>query len=320
MTLLSGVPEATSVTGPLSRRRILGAASGILLAAPLGALPASAAAAHTTGSLPAHDIEQIIGADGQLSNGVLAIDIVRDDIDASLRGIRFLPGFQLQHELAFQAIENGHAICNGDLALRAAETQTVLDALLTADLVIQAFHQHLYDLQPQVWFIHFRGVGDPAHLAHRVRYVINHTSTKLPQGSPAHPRTPLPADRLAALLGGDATVGEHGIVTVDVSRTHGVRLGGIPVRPELNVSNSIQFQPLRDGGAVAVPDFAMTADETQPVLTLMRAAGWDVGCLYNQETGEDPQLYFSHMIKTGNPLSLAREIRAGLDRTAAVRA
>ena len=64
----------------------------------------------------------------------------------------------------------------------------------------------------------------------------------------------------------------------------------------------------------------MTADETQPVLALMRRAGWDVGCLYNQETAEDPQLYFSHLVKSGDPLTLAREIRAGLDRTAAVRA
>jgi Domain of Unknown Function (DUF1259) len=185
---------------------------------------------------------------------------------------------------------------------------------------VQAFHQHWYDLWPQVWFVHFRGVGEPADLARRVRSAIDHTATRLPQGSAAQPRTPLPADRIATLLGGEVTIAERGIVTVEVLRTHGVRLGGIPVRPELNISTSIQFQPHGDGGAVAVPDFAMTADETQPVLSLMRTAGWDVGCLYNQETDEDPQLYFSHMVKTGDPLALAREIRAGLDRTAAVRA
>jgi hypothetical protein len=110
-----------------------------------------------------------------------------------------------------------------------------------------------------VWFVHFRGVGDPADLARRVRSVIDHTTTKLPQSTPIHPRTPLPADHIATLLGGQATVGENGIVTVDVPRTHGVRLAGIPVRPELNVSTGIQFQPLGDGRAVAIADFAMTA-------------------------------------------------------------
>jgi hypothetical protein len=47
----------------------------------------------------------------------------------------------------------------------------------------------------------------------------------------------------------------------------------------------------------------------------MRHYGWDVGCLYNQETAESPQLYFSHMFKTGDPVHLARQIRAGLNHT-----
>jgi len=38
------------------------------------------------------------------------------------------------------------------------------------------------------------------------------------------------------------------------------------------------------------------------------------GCLYNQETDEHPQLYFSHEFKTGDPYALAAEIRKGLDR------
>ncbi len=29
---------------------------------------------------------------------------------------------------------------------------------------------------------------------------------------------------------------------------------------------------------------------------------WDIGCLYNRETEEHPQLFFSHRFKTGNPL------------------
>jgi hypothetical protein len=306
--------------GSLSRRRVLGMASGLLATAPTGAIPAAGAVARSTSvSLPAADLERIIGADGHLSNGVLGIDIARDDIHASLRGIRFLPGFQIQHELTFQSIGHGQLMCNGDLALHGSETPRVLDAFLAADLSVQAFHQHWYDLQPQVWFVHFRGVGAPAALARRVRSVIDCTATKLPQTAPRNPRTSLPAKRIATVLGGEAVVGENGIVTIDVSRTHGVRLGGIPVRPDLNVSTSIQFQPLGGGRAVAVPDFAMTADETQPVLSVMRKAGWDVGCLYNQETDEDPQLYFSHMVKTGEPLTLAAEIRAALNRTASVR-
>ena len=42
---------------------------------------------------------------------------------------------------------------------------------------------------------------------------------------------------------------------------------------------------------------------------------WYQGCLYNQETSEHPQLYFDHMLKTGDAYQLATEIRQGLDST-----
>ncbi len=59
----------------------------------------------------------------------------------------------------------------------------------------------------------------------------------------------------------------------------------------------------------------MIGPEVQPVVAAMRKQGWFVGCLYNQETDETPQLYFSHMLKTGNAYALAAEIRKGLDLT-----
>jgi len=98
-------------------------------------------------------------------------------------------------------------------------------------MVFQAEHQHLYDISPMVWFIHVREVGDPLRLARDVHAVISATSTPLLQEPPAHPTTPLPAKRLGQILGGPATVGENGVVTVDVPRAHGVVLGGIHVDP-----------------------------------------------------------------------------------------
>lgn len=268
--------------------------------------------------LPVSAIERIIGADGHVSQHVLAIDVSRDDLHAKgPDGTPFKPGFQLQHELAFQAIGHGKAIVNGDLALSPRETQKVISGLLAHHLRFQAFHQHLYDMSPTIWYIHFRGVAGPRTLAHEVRAVINETGAKLPQKSPAHPTSPLPSKQLAKILGGDATIGENGIVTVDVPRRNSVRLSGVRVSPDLNVANNVQFQPLGAGRAAVVPDFSMTAREIDRVVHRMRAYGWDVGCLYNQEVAESPQLYFAHMYKTGNAVTLARQIRRALNLTAA---
>ena len=77
------------------------------------------------------------------------------------------------------------------------------------------------------------------------------------------------------------------------------------------------FKPLNSRGtlAAAAPDFSMESREVQPVVALMRSRGYHVGCLYNQETSEHPQLFFSHMVKTGDPYAMAAEIRRALDLT-----
>jgi hypothetical protein len=89
----------------------------------------------------------------------------------------------------------------------------------------------------------------------------------------------------------------------------------------LNIPTGVVFQPFGGGqNAAAAPDFAMTPSEVQNVLAVMRAQHWDIGCLYNQETDEFPQLFFSHQIKTGDAIELAREVRRGLDHTDSKRA
>jgi hypothetical protein len=99
-------------------------------------------------------------------------------------------------------------------------------------------------------------------------------------------------------------------------REDAIVLGGIRISPFLNIPTGVVFQPYGGGqNAAAAPDFAMLASEVQNVVGVMRRQGWDIGCLYNQETDEHPQLFFSHQFKLGNAIDLAHEIRAGLNRT-----
>jgi hypothetical protein len=314
---------------PVSRRRVLalggGAATGAVLSA---ATPLTAAAvAHDhhrhhrgqRGTLPADQIQQIVQAQGTVTNGVLSIDIERQDIGdvAGPLGVTFTPAFEVDGTLTFQPLGYGKAFFNGDLALKPEETNPVIDAIVADGLIFQAFHQHYIETSPNVWFIHFRGEGDPLDLARAVHNVLKATATPLPQTMPANPTTPLDPDRLAAILHGDAQVGDEGVVTVSISRTDTIVIDGIRVSPEANISTEVQFKPLSSSSSNAAvgPDFSMTSSEVQPVVSLMRRQGWFVGCLYNQETNEDPQLYFSHMLKTGDAYTLAQEVRRGLDLT-----
>lgn len=313
----------------VSRRRAIklggGAAVGTLLSG--GVLAGAAQAGHThsrqargqAGKLPAKKIQETIQAQGTVTNGVLSIPIDRDDIGRvhGPLGVTMDGSFEVDGALTFQPLGNGQVFFNGDLPLKAKETDGFIDAIHANGLVFQAFHMHYTEQSPQVWFIHWRGTGEALSVARAVHNVLKSTATKLPQTMPSKPTSPLNHKRLGKILGGQATIGNNGVVTVNVSRGGRIVIDRVHVSPEANISTGIEFKPLASSGshAAAGPDFSMTGREIGPVVTLMRSKGWFVGCLYNQETEENPQLYFAHMLKTGDAYALADEIRAGLDRT-----
>ncbi len=46
----------------------------------------------------------------------------------------------------------------------------------------------------------------------------------------------------------------------------------------------------------------------------MREQGFTLHCLYNQETAETTQLYFSHQLAVGDAYELAARVRKGLEK------
>jgi len=307
----------------IDRRRALAIGASVAGGLITSSLGMGTAKAQTAGALETSltsrtrkQIEQIFQAQGTIADGLLSFEIDRNDIpNATLRGVPIKPAFQVNGNLYFQDLGGGRAVMNSDLALKGNEIDPFIDQLLLHDIVFQAEHQHFYDLDPLVWFIHFRAAGNPIQIARGVKAALNVTSTPFPQTNPTNPTTPLPANKLGEILGAKPSIGADGIVNFAVPREDPITLGGIHINPYLNVSTPISFQPYGGGqNAAAVPDFGMTASEIQNVIGLMRGKGWDIGCLYNQETAEYPQLYFSHQIKTGNAVELAHEIRAGLNR------
>lgn len=280
------------------------------------------AAAH---GLPVQQMEKIIGAHAKPVHGLSHFTLARKDLKnvtgptgPNLRGKRipFRPAWALSGDFFFQDLGNNRAIFNADFPFRPQEVDRAIDAMLHHGLEFQALHQHFMDLHPSVFFMHFRGVGHPVALAHGIAAVLATTPTPRPQHSPHNPHTPFDHQKIGHILGAKATVGEDGTVVVLVPRRGRVTLGGISISPYLNIATNIHFEPLDPHGsrAAVAPDFAMTASEINPLMQTMRKQGWSVECLYNQETAEQPQLYFTHQLKVGDPYQLAQEIRHGLDQ------
>jgi hypothetical protein len=82
-------------------------------------------------------------------------------------GVTFPPSFEINGDLTFQPLGGDLAFFNGDLALKTSELNPVVDAIHANGLVFQAMHQHYFDLDPMVWFVHFRGIGSRARWPRR---------------------------------------------------------------------------------------------------------------------------------------------------------
>jgi len=276
---------------------------------------------------PTEVFERELHTKGTVSENVLSIEIPRGDLHhvKGPRNLIFTPSWELHHDWSVQTLPSGETMLNGEMSLLGTETGRVVRELLAQGLVFQAFHQHFTSQVPQIWHIHMRGRGEARKLAQALAALIRVTATPFPPPKPpGHPTTPLDAKGLARILGGTPHVMEDGVVTVDIPRKNPMRLGGEYISPNLAIAPHVRFKPLHgtDEGTgangpntvAAAPDFGMTADEVQKVIQVMDEAGWGIDCLYNQETDEFPQLYWSHQLKVGDATRLAHEIRRGLDQ------
>ncbi len=191
----------------LTRREMLFAGAGLagIASLEINAPPSLLHAAGISGtSLPVQAIEQIMETNNAtVMNGVLTIELDRNDLHViGPHGIPFKPAWELNGEFFFQPLGNGKALLNGDFPVLPHEANPFIDKLFAGGLVFQAFHQHFFDLQPMVFFIHFRGIGDPLQLARAAIAAVKVIGTPLPQHVPSHLTTPLPKDELARILGG----------------------------------------------------------------------------------------------------------------------
>jgi len=325
---------------PITRRRALAlggsAAASALGAGALapGARAAGGRAGHPPvlrkhGKLPAADIQQIIQAQGTVTNGILDITLSRGDIgpvQAPISGVVMDGAFEVNGDATFEPLGDNLAFFNGDLALKESEVQGFIAAIIANGLIFQALHQHFIGQSPQIWFVHWRGVGEPHQLARAVRNVLKSTSIQLPQTMPTNPSSPLNAKRLGKILGTMATVGDEGVVSATADRATPALVSNVPVQnnrvlvsPGANISSGIAFKPLSATGsqAAGVIDLSMRGRQVQPAEAFMQSHGWFIGCLYNQETEEHPQLYFTHFLKVGDAYELAAEMRQALDLTGA---
>jgi hypothetical protein len=304
---------------PISRRRAIalgGATVGGLIVAssPLFTSQLNAQAKKSSGDLPVDEIEKILETPGTVMGRVLSISQDRTDIHATVFGrYPVLPAWALSNEFHFEPIGGGSAALDGEITVLEEEVTPVIDKLVEADLEVMALHNHLTQMRPIVWYIHYKGFGDPIKLAQGSITAVRETHTPLPQHPPEHPETPLDVGALKHVLGGTAMVQDQGVIEVDIPRKETITVEGIVFDPDMGVQVQLYFEPLGGDRAAVHAELACVAEEVPVVVKALRAHDFIVTASHHHEIGEHPQLYFVHAFGAGVDVDLAQRMSTVLD-------
>lgn len=121
------------------------------------------------GDLNAASIQDIIGVEPTVKNGVVKATVARE---ATMRGARFGGSMGLTTWAAFTGT-NARAAIDGDFAMTLDEVQPVLRALRRAGIHVVALHNHMIGEEPAYYFTHFWAKGSAADLARGFRSALD---------------------------------------------------------------------------------------------------------------------------------------------------
>jgi len=85
-------------------------------------------------------------------------------------------------EVVFQAFSDGHAACTGELFLTPGEIDAVARTLGDHGFHVTAIHNHMIQQSPQMYWLHWYGVGDPLTLARGVAAALAVTNGERKSG------------------------------------------------------------------------------------------------------------------------------------------
>jgi hypothetical protein len=119
-------------------------------------------------------LDEIIGAKGQVNGGVYQFAVPRRDA-VTENGMTLAPAgpLGLATGIGFQPTGNGKAAITGDFVMTADEVNPVIKALRANGIEVTALHSHMLDEQPRLYFMHFWANDDAIKLAKGLRAALD---------------------------------------------------------------------------------------------------------------------------------------------------
>jgi biotin operon repressor len=230
----------------------------------------------------------------------------------ALDGVALRAGFALGGWVAFQPMADG-AMVMGDLVLTQDEVNPVMRKLKEGGIEITAVHNHLLRAEPMTLYMHIEGHGDPVKLASAIHTGL--TLSKTPFAPPRGTATPANID----MLGIDKIMGytgqdSGGIYQFGIARAQPVTDHGMALPNAMGSAIAINFQPTGFNTAAITGDFVLLAKEVNPVIDALQSNGIAITALHSHMLEEQPRMFFMHFWANDDALTLAKGLRAALDK------
>jgi hypothetical protein len=119
-------------------------------------------------SITGKTIEEVLGTQGQATNGMFKVVIGRT---AKMMGTDVGKEMGVNTWAAFAGADN-NAVVDGDFAVLEAELQPVLKSLRHDGINIVAIHSHMTQENPRILFLHYWGRGKAADLAKALKAAL----------------------------------------------------------------------------------------------------------------------------------------------------
>jgi len=254
------------------------------------------------------EVEQALGASGQMQEGAFVVSFPRSDIKVTIYGEKVPTAFGFGSWTAWKNMGK-ETMVMGDLVLLENEINHVISALAEADINVSALHNHLLGERPRIMYMHIHGMGQAGALARGIRNALDKTGTPWSRPVAANSAPAVNTKRIEEIIG-HVGKGGNGIFKITVGRS-GVRMNGVEFTSSMGLNSWIAFIGTNER-AHAAGDIAMVANEVNLVIRALRKHGIRILTVHNHMLDEEPRIFFLHYWGTGKAEHLARAFRDAL--------